>query len=112
MIYRLEFAVKAGETYAHLPPSVKQRVRDGFRFLAQNPLGGESLRNELAGRWKLWVGRFRIIYRVEANRRVVLIVAVGPRRDIYDHVADILEAEGEVREGEAVYWVKVRRRRL
>ena len=111
MIYRLEFTVKAGETYAYLPPSVKQRVKEGFRFLGQNPLGGEPLRNELAGRWKFRVGRFRIIYRMEVSRRVVLIIAVGPRQDIYGHVADILKAEEQVREGEAVYWVKIKRRR-
>ena len=83
MIYRLEFTVKAGETYAHLPPSVKQRVKEGFRFLGQNPLGGEPLQNELAGRWKLRVGRFRIIYRLEETRRAVVVIAVGPRKNIY-----------------------------
>lgn len=87
MTYRLEFTSATRETYAQLPPAIKRKVKEGFRFLSQNPHGGEPLRHELTGRWKLRVGRFRIIYRLESSRRVIVIVAVGHRRDIYSSIS-------------------------
>ncbi len=83
MIYQLKFTPRVRETYAHLHSSVKQQVKEGFRFLSQNPHGGEPLRRELAEKWKLRVGRFRIIYRLESSRRAIVVVAVGHRRDVY-----------------------------
>lgn len=83
MIYQLKFTPQVRETYVHLSPSVKQQVKEGFRFLSQNPHGGEPLRRELAGKWKLRVGRFRIIYRLEEAQRVVVVIAVGSRKTIY-----------------------------
>ncbi len=83
MIYRVELTALAREASIHLPPAVKQQVKQAIRFLSQNPRSGEPLRRELTGKWKLRVGRFRIIYRLEATRRVVVVIAVGPRKNIY-----------------------------
>ena len=83
MIYRVELLVPAREVCAHLPPTVKRQIKESLRFLSQNPRGGEPLERELAGKWKLRVGRFRIIYRLEETRRVVVVIAMGPRKTIY-----------------------------
>ncbi len=86
MTYRVELTALAREAAVHLPPPAKQQVKQAIRFLSQNPRGGEPLRRELTGKWKLRVGRFRIIYRLEESRRVVLVIAVGPRKDIYSRL--------------------------
>jgi mRNA-degrading endonuclease RelE of RelBE toxin-antitoxin system len=44
---------------------------------------GKPLKDELAGLRSFRVGRFRIIYRM-ANDRLVEVVAIGPRRCIYE----------------------------
>jgi mRNA interferase RelE/StbE len=81
--YRVELTALAREASVHLPPAIKRQVKEAIRFLSQNPHGGEPLKHELAGKWKLRVGRFRIVYRLEESRRVVVVIAVGPRKNIY-----------------------------
>lgn len=42
---------------------------------------GEPLRKELFGYWKLRVGDWRVIYRIERSRVTVLVVKIRPRKD-------------------------------
>lgn len=86
MIYRIELTQSARENCVRLPPAVKQRVKVAFRFLCDNPHDGEPLRRELEGLWKFRVGRFRIVYRLESERRVILVVAAGARKGIYSRL--------------------------
>ena len=54
--------------------------------LASHPdLYGVPLRQTLKGLWKLRVGIFRVIYRI--NGKTVEIVIIGHRSEVYDAVA-------------------------
>lgn len=44
---------------------------------------GEPLRGDLAGLWRYRVGDFRIICEIQDEKLVVLALAVGHRREIY-----------------------------
>ena len=68
-----------------LPQNVCQRIRDKIDSLAENPRphGGKSLQGSQKCHLRLRVGDYRIIYRVEADRLLVLVVAVGHRREVY-----------------------------
>ena len=44
---------------------------------------GEPLRGDLAGLWRYRVGDFRIICEIQKQRLVVLALAIGHRREIY-----------------------------
>lgn len=70
----------------HLPPEVKQGIKEGIRFLCQDPHAGEPLKRELEGKRKLRMGRYRIIYQIQPAHHVVLIVAVGHRKSIYNPI--------------------------
>ncbi|GIW40768.1 MAG: hypothetical protein KatS3mg076_1345 [Candidatus Binatia bacterium] len=72
-----------------LPPSIKRKVREGLRNILREPTIGKALKGELAGLRSYKVRRLRIIYR-EAPGRVVEIVAVGPRRTIYEETTRLL----------------------
>jgi len=39
---------------------------------------------DLRGLWKFRVGDYRVAYRIEDDRLVVLVVAAGDRKEIYD----------------------------
>lgn len=49
---------------------------------------GEPLRRELFGYWKLRVGMYRVVYRIDRGLVRVLIVKVGARKDsrVYDEM--------------------------
>ena len=64
-----------------LHPDLKRKVRSALRDIVDDPAIGKPLRDELAGLRSCRVSRFRIVYRVASA--LVEIVAVGPRRTIY-----------------------------
>jgi mRNA interferase RelE/StbE len=65
-----------------LHPDLKRKVRSALRDIVADPGIGKLLRDELAGLRSCRVSRFRIVYR--AAGAVIEIVAVGPRRTIYE----------------------------
>ena len=86
MAWQLRIAPAAAETIAHLPPAVKQDVKQALRILNSDPHAGEPLERELKGLWKYRTRSFRIVYRMITDHHVIQIVAVGHRRTIYDVV--------------------------
>jgi mRNA interferase RelE/StbE len=64
-----------------LHPDLKRKVRTALSDILADPDVGKALREELAGLRSCRVGRFRIVYR--ERKSVIEIVAVGPRRSIY-----------------------------
>ena len=85
--YRLEIPPEVAEVIRHLAPELKRSVREALRGLSRNPTAGEPLRRELQGLWKYRVRRYRVVYAIEPKRRVLRILAVGLRVEIYERVA-------------------------
>ena len=80
--HRLRVPDGIAEFVRGLHPELKRKVRAGLDLIRRDPAAGKELRDELAGLRSLRVGRFRIVYRVAA-RRLIDLVAIGPRRTIY-----------------------------
>jgi len=85
-VFRIDVPPHVPEVVRHLPPEVKRGVKAALRAVAEDPAIGEPLRRELAGLWKFRVRRYRLVYEVDRDARVVRVVAVGHRRGIYDEV--------------------------
>ena len=68
-----------------LHPELKRKVRDALTDILADPGCGKALTRELDGYWSLRIGRHRIIYR--PDRAGAEIVAFGPRRTIYEDMA-------------------------
>jgi mRNA interferase RelE/StbE len=85
--YRLVIAPEVAAVIRALHPDLKRSVRSALDAIADAPSIGEPLRGELAGLWRYRVRRFRIVYAPDRAARVVRVVAVGPRRSIYEEVA-------------------------
>jgi mRNA interferase RelE/StbE len=76
------------EVIRHLHPDLKRSVKQAIRALCADPTCGDPLQKELEGYWKYRVRRFRIVYRIDRADRIIRIVAVGPRRTIYEQAAE------------------------
>ena len=69
----------------HLHPQMKRKVRAALSDILKDPNCGKPLERELKGYWSLRISRYRIVYRPdEAGAE---IVAIGPRRTIYEEMA-------------------------
>lgn len=75
-----------------LHPNLKRKVKAALKQILKNPNAGKALREELKGLHSYQVGKLRIIYRV-AKRRVIEIVAIGPRKIIYEETYRLVTKE-------------------
>lgn len=87
MIYRVEFKPAARREIKKLPRRAQETVVAKAESLAGNPLpsGVKKLQDSTLGSNLLRVsaGDYRIIYQIQENALIVLIVRIGNRRDVY-----------------------------
>ena len=69
----------------HMHPHLKRKIRAALTDILNDPDGGKPLKAELEGLFSLRVGRHRVIYRPDSEGAE--IVAIGPRRTIYEESA-------------------------
>jgi len=77
-----------------LHPEIKRRVKSALQAILSDPDNGKALKDELKGLRSYKVGRFRIIYRVSSNG-IIEVIAVGPRRIIYEMTYRIIRKENQ-----------------
>ena len=65
-----------------LHPGLKSKVRAALEAILASRDSGKPLKDDLAGLYSFRTGKFRIIYRPVG--KIVEIIAVGPRRTIYE----------------------------
>ena len=73
-------------------PQLKRKIRAGLGHIVTEPESGKSLKDELEGLKSYRISRFRIIYRL-SSKQIIDIVAVGPRRTIYEETYRIIKKE-------------------
>ncbi|MBI4347017.1 MAG: type II toxin-antitoxin system RelE/ParE family toxin [Elusimicrobia bacterium] len=81
--YAVRFTARSGRDYGALEPALRQRVANALDRVGNEPLGGKALKGGLAGLRSVRVGEYRILYRFDPPNRLVWVVAIGHRRDIY-----------------------------
>lgn len=79
----------------NLHPLIKADIRNALRLLTQNPNGGKALKEELGGLRSYRIKKYRIIYRIPvAPPKTLEIVAIGPRKNIYEETFKIISKQG------------------
>lgn len=85
MIFRIAIAPSTLESLTAIPDRrMQQKIRDRISGLAHSPeKQGKPLTGELAGYHSLRAAgqRYRVLYRVDKGRVLVLVVAVGLRKE-------------------------------
>lgn len=84
MRYRIEITPAAERDLKSLPKDVLKRVDAKILALADNPRppGSKLLRGEERF-CRVRVGDYRIIYQIEDDRSVILVVKIRHRREVY-----------------------------
>ncbi|MEA5510606.1 type II toxin-antitoxin system RelE/ParE family toxin [Crocosphaera sp. UHCC 0190] len=82
--YRIEFLKTAKKELSKLSRDIQERIRNKIDTLKINPYPPDvkQLKNG-DGRLRIRIGDYRIIYRVENNTLVVLVIKIGHRSKIY-----------------------------
>ena len=73
-----------------LSPDIKKAAKAALKELAQNPFLGKELQAELNGFWSYKFMRYRIVFKADPKEKVIVIWAIGHRRDIYETLSNHL----------------------
>jgi mRNA interferase RelE/StbE len=90
-LYKLVIPDGAAKLIRGLHPHLKQKIKGSLKIILANPQAGKALKDELEGLRSFRVSRFRVIYRVQ--RRRVEVIAIGPRKRIYEETFLLLNKE-------------------
>ncbi|HUU15129.1 MAG TPA: type II toxin-antitoxin system RelE/ParE family toxin [Terriglobia bacterium] len=85
MSYRVLIDSRAAGELESLPKSAIQRIDQAILNLAENPrpTGVKRLRGKLRDGWRIRVGPYRVLFRIDEEAREVRVFKIGHRRDIY-----------------------------
>lgn len=84
MSYRIELAQAAVRQLRKLDRQAQRRVQAAIELLATEPRPSGAKKLVCGdGEWRVRTGDYRIVYEFQDNVLLVLVVAVGHRRDIY-----------------------------
>ena len=86
-LWRVEFSKDAAAEFRKLDRTVQSRILKFLRTRiasSDNPRRlGKRLSGDLSNLWRYRVGDYRLLVSIEDKVLLVLVVAVGPRGDIY-----------------------------
>lgn len=84
MTYRIEFVKQAAKQLKSLPTEEQQKIKIKIDALANNPRPDGVVK--LAGEdalYRIRVGNYRVIYFIQDNQLLVIVLKIGHRRDVY-----------------------------
>ena len=95
--YAIAFKPSAKKDFERLPKKERQSATAWIDSLVENPRPhwAEMTTGDLRGLWKFRVGDYRVAYLIEEERLVVLVVAAGNRKEIYDVIRRMRGRYGE-----------------
>ena len=82
-MWESQYTQKAAKSILKLNPTLRVRMVEELEKLQGDPDLGKQLTGPLKGLRSLRVGEYLIIYKKESNALIVLIIAVGHRKNIY-----------------------------
>ena len=84
-MYRVLFTKSADRTLRKLPRNTAQRIRRSLDDLATNPYAEHLDVNKLQNRpgYRLRVGDWRVIYEIENDELIILLLRTGSRGEVY-----------------------------
>lgn len=82
--YRIELRPAAVRALRKLDPPVRQRLQGAIALLAQEPRPPAANALKSRAGLRIRVGDYRIIYTVDDDVLLVVVVTLGHRREVYD----------------------------
>jgi mRNA-degrading endonuclease RelE of RelBE toxin-antitoxin system len=90
MGYRILYSETSRKQIKKLHPQIKAAVKSNIERLQENPFTGKWLEKDLAGYLSIRTKRFRIIYKISEDDRIVEVHHIGHRKDIYELFKDAI----------------------
>jgi mRNA interferase RelE/StbE len=66
-----------------IAPQHAERIRQAIDQLSEDPYPPSSLKLKGRNGWRLRVGDYRVVYEVDEDEQLIIILQAGHRRDVY-----------------------------
>lgn len=83
MTYSLSIKQSAAKALAKIEGEDRQRIINAIDQLKTNPVAGSVLKGEFSGLRRIRVGNYRVVYEVQDEKLVILVIRIGHRREVY-----------------------------
>ncbi|MBM3720981.1 MAG: type II toxin-antitoxin system RelE/ParE family toxin [Actinobacteria bacterium] len=81
--YRVELRPKARKQLRDLDTASRARVLGAIELLRTDPVPPNARRLKGRSDYRIRVGDYRLIYKFNAGKLIILVIAIGHRRDVY-----------------------------
>jgi len=88
MTFQLLVHPKAASFLKKQDKPIKERITKKLRQLENNLELGKPLR--YSNFWSLCVGNYRLIYEIDKEKKKILVLFIGHRKNIYDNFSKLL----------------------
>jgi mRNA interferase RelE/StbE len=82
-MYEIIFDKKASGFFKKLDSNIQTIIGKKIEKLKENPYLGEPLVGNLVGLRSLRIEKYRVIYKINNNQLIILILDIGHRKNIY-----------------------------
>ena len=93
MVYAVKFTRTVADKVADIHPDIKKTLRRAIKEIAGDPYSGKELQEELFGFLTYRFKRYRIIYQVDEDDKVVMVYMIGHRRDVYELFSELIDSQ-------------------
>jgi len=85
MAYSIVFTKQAAKTFQKIPASIAVAIRQKIEQIAENPFLSHPNVTKLQNRegYRLRVGDWRIIYEVQRDEVLIIVLKIGLRKEVY-----------------------------
>lgn len=84
-MYRIVYTTRSAKELLKAPKKTAQLIRQKMALVAEDPYAPISNARKLQGRsgYRLRVGDWRVIYEIDNEEIIILVLTVAPRSEIY-----------------------------
>ncbi len=85
-MYTVVFTKQAVRALRRMPNNIARVIRQKINEIAVDPYASHNNVTKLAGRpgYRLRVGDWRVIYELQNEQLIMLVVKIGPRGEVYE----------------------------
>lgn len=84
-MFKVIWKKRAIKSLKKIDKPIQKEIKKTIQRLSVDPYSSsDPLKGRLKGAWKFRISDYRIIYEVQHKQLIIMVVAVGHRKDIYD----------------------------
>ena len=88
--WKIRATQEASRLLSSFHPETKKQLKQSLNELRRNPYIGKDLREELAGFKSLRQNKYRIIYNINDEEKIIQIFYIARKKDIYEQFRKLL----------------------